>query len=79
MKSEQLDKYIGKKVRVFFYDGLIAVGILGHGDVFGKDGWHGKGYHLIPYYITYYEYMGFKKSCVRKIEVNPKIELKEIK
>ena len=69
MKSEQLDKYIGKKVRITFTTKVCLEGFLGHGDyIFGKDGWFGKGYHLRGFYSPLYNSCGFKKSHVKSID-----------
>ena len=72
MKSERLEKFIGKKVKVTFHDNDFQEGFLGHGDYcFGKDGWQGKGYHLIYFNNPYLHSVGFKKSHVKKIEEIP--------
>lgn len=59
-----LNDYIGKKVKITFYDNEVHIGTLAKGDTcYGFNKWIGKGYHLEE------KRLGFKKSYVKKIEV----------
>lgn len=71
MKSEQLDKFIGKKVKVTFTDDNCCEGVLGKGYVCFNEKWIRKGYHLILHNNLYFNTLCFKKSHVKRIEEIP--------
>ena len=70
MTSEKLDKYLGQKVEITFFDNTTEIGVLERGDRFGFDKSHkitygGKGYHI----ERLGSILGFKKSHVKKIKI----------
>ena len=72
MKSEALDKFIGKNVKLTFNDNSTDEGILGKGDWhWGDDKWFGKGYHIIYTNNPYFHSFAFKKSHLKSIEEIP--------
>lgn len=64
MKDNEIEKFLGKNVIVFFTDGSTSVGVLGKGETCYGNKWIGKGYHLER---NFQGGLGFKKSHVRKI------------
>lgn len=68
-RSEELDKYIGKKVRVTFFDDDVAEGILEY-DVPEGDGLPPSALYSVKYDPEHpeYERIFFRKSHSRKIE-----------
>lgn len=63
MTEKQMNKYIGKKVKITFFDNDICIGTLAKGETYYDFNWVEKGYHLEE------KRLGFKKSHVKKIEV----------
>lgn len=64
MKDNEIEKFLGKNVIVFFTNGSTSVGVLEKGETCYGNKWIGNGYHLIR---NFQNDIGFKKSHVRKI------------
>lgn len=71
MTSEQLDEFIGKKVRVVFTSKVYLEGFLGYGDINLGVEWIGTGYHLTFLKNRHSHFCGFKNSHVKTIEEIP--------
>lgn len=71
MKSEQIDRFVGKKVRIVFTCKVYLEGFLGKGDFDKGYRWCVKGYHLLSFNSPHYSSCGFKKSHIKRIEEIP--------
>lgn len=63
MTEKQINKYIGKKVKITFIDNYTCTGTLAKGEIYYGFNWVENGYHLEE------KRLGFKKSHVKKVEV----------